>query len=180
LIRSGLRFAMGGAGQPLDLQLHQALGSETDHLAQKIGVGALFQKRAKGHHLVGHRWILGSVAWFSDQTLPMIRDDHRKPLAHYGAIKSALARGLLRRVTPPAGTRPRYTLLKSVAAPFFCAVCMAAVTWISYHSLLGGQPQWLRLLVDVIIGTTVYCLLITRLRVAAWLDFRELIFEKLR
>jgi hypothetical protein len=36
----------------------------------------------------------------------MIRDDHRKPLAHYGAIKGALARGLLRRVTPPAGTRP--------------------------------------------------------------------------
>jgi hypothetical protein len=23
----------------------------------------------------------------------MIRDDHRKPLAHYGAIKGALARG---------------------------------------------------------------------------------------
>src|SRR5580692_12971472 len=99
-------LAMGGAGQPLDLQLHQALGSEADHFAQKIGVGALFQKRAKGHHLVGHRWILGSVAWFSDQTLPMVRDDHRKPLAHYGAIKGALARGLLRRVTPPAGTRP--------------------------------------------------------------------------
>ena len=98
---------MGSAGQPLDLQLHQALGSEADHLAQKIGIGALFQKRAKGHHLVGHRWILGSVAWFSDQTLPMIRDDHRKPLAHYGAIKGALARGLLRRVTPPAGTRPK-------------------------------------------------------------------------
>ena len=97
---------MGGAGQPLDLQLHQALGSEADHLAQKIGVGALFQKRAKGHHLVGHRWILGSVAWFSDQTLPMICDDHRKPLAHYGAIKGALACGLLRRVTSPAGTRP--------------------------------------------------------------------------
>jgi hypothetical protein len=36
----------------------------------------------------------------------MIRDDHRKPLAHYGAIKGELARGLLRRVTAPAGTRP--------------------------------------------------------------------------
>jgi len=54
-------LAMGGAGQPLDLQLHQALGGEADHLAQEIGVGALFQKGTKSHHLVGHRWILGSV-----------------------------------------------------------------------------------------------------------------------
>ena len=68
-----------------------------------------FQKRAKRHHLVGHRWILGSVAWFSDQTLPAIRNNHRKALARYDAIRSALARGLLRRVTPPAGTRPRQT-----------------------------------------------------------------------
>src|SRR6478752_1244451 len=96
-------LAMGGAGQPLDLQLHQALGSEADHFAQKIGVGALFQKRAKGHHLVGHRWILGSVAWFSDQTLPMIRDDHRKPLAHYGAPQGR-ARS---RLAPPSYTTSR-------------------------------------------------------------------------
>jgi hypothetical protein len=40
-------LAMSGAGQPFDLQLHQALGGEADHLAQQIGVGALFQKRTK-------------------------------------------------------------------------------------------------------------------------------------
>jgi hypothetical protein len=34
----------------------------------------------------------------------VIRDDHRKPLASYGAIESALARGLLRRLTPLRGT----------------------------------------------------------------------------
>jgi hypothetical protein len=38
------------------------LGSEAGHLAQQIRVGALFQKRAKAHDFVGHRWILGSVA----------------------------------------------------------------------------------------------------------------------
>jgi hypothetical protein len=97
---------MGGTGHAFDLKGHQALGGEANHLPQQIGVGTLFQKRAKAHHLVGHRWILSSVAWFSDQTLPMIRDDHRKPLARYRARESALARGLLRRVTPPAGTRP--------------------------------------------------------------------------
>ena len=31
------------------------LGGEADHLAQQIGVGALFRKGAKVHHLVGHR-----------------------------------------------------------------------------------------------------------------------------
>jgi hypothetical protein len=53
---------MGGPGQSLDLQLHQTLRGEADHLAQQIGVGTLFQKGTKGHDLVGHRWILGSVA----------------------------------------------------------------------------------------------------------------------
>src|SRR5260370_20290030 len=85
-------LAMGGTGQPFDLQLHQALGGKADHFAQQVGVGALFQKSAKVHHLVGHRWILGSVAWFSDQALPVIRDGHRKPLARYGATYGRASR----------------------------------------------------------------------------------------
>ena len=44
-----------GAGQALDLQCHQPLGREADHLAKQIGVGALLQKRAQGHHVLGHR-----------------------------------------------------------------------------------------------------------------------------
>jgi hypothetical protein len=51
----GALLAIAGAGLAPDLQLHQALGGKADHLAQQVGVGALFQKRAKGHHLVGHR-----------------------------------------------------------------------------------------------------------------------------
>ena len=69
----GAALAMGGAGQPLDLQLHQALGGEADHLAQQIGVGALLQQRAKVHHLVGHRWVLGSV----DGSRPNPTEDSR-------------------------------------------------------------------------------------------------------
>ena len=84
---------MGGTGHAFDLKGHQTLGGEANHLAQQIGVGTLFQKRAKAHHLVGHRWILSSVAWFSDQTLPMIRDDHRKPLARYRAARVSLGLG---------------------------------------------------------------------------------------
>jgi hypothetical protein len=45
---------------PTYLQLHQPLGGEADHLAQQLSVRALFQERAKVHHLVGHRWFLES------------------------------------------------------------------------------------------------------------------------
>ena len=39
-------LAVSGAGQALDLQCHQPLGREADHLAKQIGIGALLQKRA--------------------------------------------------------------------------------------------------------------------------------------
>jgi len=62
---------------------------------QQVCVGVLFQKRAKGHHIVGHRWILDPVARFSDEPLPKIRDGHREPLARCGAtlrrVRSRLA-----------------------------------------------------------------------------------------
>jgi hypothetical protein len=51
----GALLPAAGTGLALNLQLHQALGGKADHLAQQIGVGALLQKRANGHHLVGHR-----------------------------------------------------------------------------------------------------------------------------
>jgi len=65
----GAAFAMRGAGQALDLQLHQTLRGKPNHLAQQLGIRALLQQRAKAHHLVGHPRIksgdrlLGSVEW---------------------------------------------------------------------------------------------------------------------
>jgi hypothetical protein len=47
-------------GQAFDLQLHQALGGKTDHLAQEIRIRGLLQERSQVHHLVGHRWFLES------------------------------------------------------------------------------------------------------------------------
>ena len=38
-------LTVGGASQPLDLQLHQALGAEANRLPQQIGVRALFDPR---------------------------------------------------------------------------------------------------------------------------------------
>ena len=48
-------LAVPGAGQALNLECHQPLGREADHLAKQIGIGALLQKRAQGHHVLGHR-----------------------------------------------------------------------------------------------------------------------------
>ena len=56
----GAALPMGGAGQAFDFQLHRPLRGKTDHLAQQIGIRALLQQRAKAHHLVGHRRVLGS------------------------------------------------------------------------------------------------------------------------
>jgi PST family polysaccharide transporter len=71
-------------------------------------------------------------------------------------------------------------LLKSVAPTFFCALCMAAIVWLSYHWILQDRSQWIRLLANLVVGTTAYWFLVTRLRLAAWLNVRELIFEKLK
>jgi O-antigen/teichoic acid export membrane protein len=68
-------------------------------------------------------------------------------------------------------------LMKNVAAPFACAACMAAIVWISYHSVLVHQAQWLRLVINMLIGIVVYCFLIMHFRIAAWPDIRELILE---
>jgi O-antigen/teichoic acid export membrane protein len=48
-------------------------------------------------------------------------------------------------------------LLKSVAPTCFCALCMAAIVWLSYHWILREQPQWIRLSANVVVGTTAYC-----------------------
>jgi hypothetical protein len=57
--------AIGGAstarrtGEALDLQFHQALSGEANHLAQEVSVGGLLQQITEVHGLVGHRWVLG-------------------------------------------------------------------------------------------------------------------------
>ncbi len=52
----GVLRAIGRARLRPDLQLHQLLGGNADHLAQQIRVRPLLNKRAQVHHLVGDRW----------------------------------------------------------------------------------------------------------------------------
>ncbi len=55
----GVAGSVRGTGEALDLQLHQALGAEADHLAQEVGIGGLLQQATEVHGVFGHRWVLG-------------------------------------------------------------------------------------------------------------------------
>src|SRR5512132_420993 len=95
-------LAPAGAGQPLHLQLHQAMGGKADHLAQKVGVGGLLYQCAQRHHVVGHRSVLGSGRGFANPTLyrrsTMTGREAARSLRRY--LRARFARGLLRRATP--------------------------------------------------------------------------------
>src|SRR5581483_5057618 len=98
-------FAMRRASPPLDLQLHQALRREADHLAQQFGVRALFQKRAKRHLLVGHRWFLESGCVLqpdlTGEPSMAIREAARSLQRYLGRASRAAS---LHRPTPRPGT----------------------------------------------------------------------------
>ncbi|MHC2440321.1 hypothetical protein ACVMB0_007696 [Bradyrhizobium sp. USDA 4451] len=82
----GILLAVGGPGLAFHFQLHQALGSKADHLAQQIRIRGLLHGRPQVQHLVGHRWFLES-GWCQqpDPTgeLPVTT---AKPPARYGAM----------------------------------------------------------------------------------------------
>jgi hypothetical protein len=46
---------LGGANQPLDLELHQALQHQLGQVLQKITAAALLQQLQECHSLFGHR-----------------------------------------------------------------------------------------------------------------------------
>jgi hypothetical protein len=91
----GVLLAVRRACQRADLDLHQPLGREGDHLPQQVGIRRLFHERTQVHHLIGHRWSLGSRLVSQPDPNPEIAGDHRKP-AHSlrRCTGSALASGL--------------------------------------------------------------------------------------
>src|SRR5207237_8333171 len=95
-------LAVPGAAQSFALQLHQALGSKADHLAQECRIGALLQKRSKGDLVVGHR---------GD---PQIRVACRNPtllrIATVAADRPACARLLA--VAPAGRSAASYTITR--------------------------------------------------------------------
>ncbi len=102
----GALLAIRRAGQRPDLHLHQPLGGEPDHLAQNVGIRRLLYKRAKAHHLIGHRWFLGCVGVSQPDPTgksPMTTASRSLATALW---KARFASALLPRATPPLGTRP--------------------------------------------------------------------------
>jgi hypothetical protein len=58
------------SGLAADVELHEPLGSEAEHLTHQIGVGRLLQQPLKGHHLVGHRFGAPVQVDLHNPTLP--------------------------------------------------------------------------------------------------------------
>ena len=65
-------------------------------------------------------------------------------------------------------------LLKNAAEPFYCAACMAGAIWLSDQWLFVHQADWLRLVVHTLAGIAIYGFLITRFKLQAWQDVRDL------
>jgi O-antigen/teichoic acid export membrane protein len=72
----------------------------------------------------------------------------------------------------------RFTeLVRNTVGPFCCAASMASAIWLIDRFLSGGQPDWLRLAVNVLVGIVVYWVLINHFQLEAWHELRELVFE---
>jgi O-antigen/teichoic acid export membrane protein len=65
-------------------------------------------------------------------------------------------------------------LLDNVAEPFYVAVCMAVIIWLSDQWLFAHQPNWLRLVTQMSTGIVIYGLLIACFKLQAWQDVREM------
>jgi hypothetical protein len=93
----GAALAIGGTGQPSTSSSIRRWAVKPI-ISRSRSASELFSRFQ--NHLVGHCWTLGTVAWFSDQTLPMIRDG-TATRSLVPALWGALARSLLRRGIPP-------------------------------------------------------------------------------
>jgi hypothetical protein len=70
----GVLLAVADAGPRADLQLHQALGREADHLAEQVRITASSPRARKG---LSWSWSSGasfSPAWLGNPTLPISSD----------------------------------------------------------------------------------------------------------
>jgi O-antigen/teichoic acid export membrane protein len=68
-------------------------------------------------------------------------------------------------------------LIKNVAGPFYCAVSMGLLLWISDRWIFDSQVNMLRLLIQVPLGVLVYGFLIRQFRLEAFKDVQKIILE---
>jgi O-antigen/teichoic acid export membrane protein len=68
-------------------------------------------------------------------------------------------------------------LIKNVAGPFYCAVSMGLILWISDRWILGSQVNVVRLAIQVPLGILVYGFLIRQFRLEVFGDVQKIIIE---
>jgi O-antigen/teichoic acid export membrane protein len=68
-------------------------------------------------------------------------------------------------------------LIKNVAGPFYCAVSMGLLLWISDRWIFGSQVNVIRLVIQVPLGVLVYGFLIRQFRLEAFGDVQKIILE---
>ncbi len=68
-------------------------------------------------------------------------------------------------------------LFRNLAGPFFCAVSMGLLLWISDRWIFGSQVYLIRLVIQVPLGVLVYGFLIRQLRLEAFLEVQKIVLE---
>ena len=68
-------------------------------------------------------------------------------------------------------------LLTNLAGPFYCAVSMGLLLWISDRWIFGSQASALRLAIQVPLGVLVYGFLIRQFRLEAFGDVQKIMLE---
>jgi len=68
-------------------------------------------------------------------------------------------------------------LLTNVAGPFYCAVSMGLLLWISDRLIFGSQASVIRLVIQVPLGVLVYGFLIRQFRLEAFGEVQKIVLE---
>jgi hypothetical protein len=68
-------------------------------------------------------------------------------------------------------------LIRNLAGPFFCAVSMGFLLWISDRWMFDYQGSVIRLVIQVPLGVIVYGFLIRQFRLESFGEIRKLILE---
>lgn len=70
-------------------------------------------------------------------------------------------------------------IIKSVASIFFCGLLMAIVIFVVGEIMPSNWPEWLILIVQIIVGGITYFSLVHILKINAYLDIREIVWNYL-
>jgi hypothetical protein len=68
-------------------------------------------------------------------------------------------------------------LLRNLEGPFYCAMSMGLLLWISDRWIFGSQVNVIRLVIQVPLGVLVYGFLIRQFRLEAFVEVQKIVLE---